>query len=576
LSGLRVGPIGEITYDPGSGSDRSVQDKLRSIGITPGDEGAVGDGSTNDRVALLAANSGNGRVHGDEGKTYRISADTTIGVFIANGAVIEVDSGQTLTVDQVISGNDVCFTGAGTVVITSHFYNLAWFEGATANAKFDFLKKGLEINRQWTLYIPTPKPSDPAAIEISGFGELAWDQTAPLIFGDPENNCTILMEGFLIATASMTAQIQFGNIVDEEKTESIRAPLGLKLYGDALATYGLYIPLAAHIDIPLIEAHKHQSSFCIESGLVAALAVNDISIGKIYGAYLTGSMVDIMGKAGVLADSIHIKEIHFDGATPSTVNSIVRVRGVVRGLQIDMIRDEASVGNGLYDVDTAIVDVNTITDATRAPEGVKIGTIFWNISTGSPPIALKVRNTVGGTEPDPKNIICDDFISRTNPSGHAFDLTVGSNHRVRGRDNGKTVNVGATCTDIYLDNFRITDCTIDNAASNVVVNGSNQRRVAITAAAAISIPVPSHLQEGVMLNMTAMDAGGTMRYLQAALECSSGASAVKVAGSADVDVTTGALTGSTGTASRITVSADNGLIYIENRLAGTETVRIEF
>lgn len=68
--------------------------------------------------------------------------------------------------------------------------------------------------------------------------------------------------------------------------------------------------------------------------------------------------------------------------------------------------------------------------------------------------------------------------------------------------------------------------------------------------------------------LTIMTQGDTAVYGQVAYDTTTPATAL-LTSSADLQVTTGALAGTTGTSSKITVSTDSGLIYIENRLTAS-------
>lgn len=162
---------------------------------------AAGDGITNDRAAVLAAhNAGGGYILLPMGKTYRISANLAVGVIIANGGMLSIDSGVTLTYDAVSGAPNISvFTGGGIARPSSYRYSLGHYDGATGTEKWNRMRRAFVANSKKTILIPAPLPSDPAYI-ADAYGSPSYKVTSPLLFNDPENNSTIWQECSLVAT----------------------------------------------------------------------------------------------------------------------------------------------------------------------------------------------------------------------------------------------------------------------------------------------------------------------------------------------------------------------------------------
>jgi hypothetical protein len=96
---------------------RSVRSKLRD-NVSATDFGAVGDGVTNDRAALVAGVAGGTGLILPEG-TYRVSSSMTFSVPVEfrPGAKLSIDAGQTVTFSKGIIAHEYSqlFMGSGTV-----------------------------------------------------------------------------------------------------------------------------------------------------------------------------------------------------------------------------------------------------------------------------------------------------------------------------------------------------------------------------------------------------------------------------------------------------------------------------
>jgi len=106
-----------VTYVPnGTGAvSRSVQDKLRGLPASPEDFGAVGDGVTDDAVAINLALQAHKRVMGENGKTYLIGSPLvpkTGNVIDMTGASVKLKSASNTHMVRLPTGvNDVTVIG---------------------------------------------------------------------------------------------------------------------------------------------------------------------------------------------------------------------------------------------------------------------------------------------------------------------------------------------------------------------------------------------------------------------------------------------------------------------------------
>lgn len=105
--------------DAAGAEGRTVHSKLSDT-VSLRDFGAVGDGVTNDRQALVAAFADSSLVEIPAG-VYRISTNTTLGpatqLKFHSGATLSIDTGVTLTINGIVeAGWEQLFTGLGSVV----------------------------------------------------------------------------------------------------------------------------------------------------------------------------------------------------------------------------------------------------------------------------------------------------------------------------------------------------------------------------------------------------------------------------------------------------------------------------
>jgi hypothetical protein len=108
MSGLRTGPIGDVSYTPfGDGVEREIEGKLQEF-ASPEDAGCVGDGGTDDTVNLNKVLAAHKVVRLTPGKTYLVTALTaplSDQVIQAHGATVKLKDAQASGFILTVSGN---------------------------------------------------------------------------------------------------------------------------------------------------------------------------------------------------------------------------------------------------------------------------------------------------------------------------------------------------------------------------------------------------------------------------------------------------------------------------------------
>ena len=236
----RVSTGGDLDYTGTGGLRLSVVVGAQSL--APEAFSALGNGSANDAAAFVNARAKGIALTLLPGKTYRISSSVTLGKLMNLGGVISIDAGVTVTYDDVIGPeNVVCFSGAGIARSASEKYSLGHYSGASANEKWDFLRRAFVTNRLYYCRVPAPVPTD-----LAYHGPNAWKVTAPLVFDDPENAGVFDCDAAFYVTSATTIASVF-HFSPVNKTEDIRFPQGLRIECNSKATDGIYIQGGARL-----------------------------------------------------------------------------------------------------------------------------------------------------------------------------------------------------------------------------------------------------------------------------------------------------------------------------------------
>ena len=316
--------------------------------------------------------------------TDNLTVPTNITLSFIQGATITIPTTKTLYIKGTVdAGNYVIFAGAGTVDMNEgdRVYNLAWFEGASLDLKWDFARRGLINTVPYTAIIPHPREADPAAIE-TGSGKWRWDLAAPLLFDDPENFGEWYIYGQIWATASMDSMMKFS---PTNKTEDIRFQTRVDIYGNDVATTGVKIVNGAARIFFNDELHIHNVVTCVEGA--TGLPIGFCEINKIYAAFFSNAVIDINATAPAVI-GFKVNSIYAEEATNAAAVG-VRLSGNVRNVEIGHINYYQGVGAIPL---AAGVELEATADG-RPWFGIKIGSVYaYDMAVG-----VKSYDSSGGS-----------------------------------------------------------------------------------------------------------------------------------------------------------------------------------
>lgn len=321
----------------------------------------------------------------DQTVSASLTIPTNIHLKVSKGAIITVNSGQTLTIKGSVTASDyVIFAGAGTVNLNEgdRVYNLAWFEGASLDVKWDFARRGLVNTVPYIAIIPHPHEDDPAAIETTA-NKWRWKLAAPLQFDDPENFGEWYIYGQIWATTAMDSMMKFS---PTNKTEDIRFQTRVDLYGNDLATAGVKIVNGAARVFFNDELHIHNVVTAVEGE--TGVAIGFVEINKLYAAFFSNAVIDIntttSAVTGFKVNSIYAEEATDAGAVG------VRLSGDIRNSEIGHFNYYKGTGA----INLAVgVDIEATANG-RAQQGLKIGPVYaYDMAIG-----VKSYDSSGGAQ----------------------------------------------------------------------------------------------------------------------------------------------------------------------------------
>lgn len=551
---------------------RSVNSKLSTF-TSPEDGGAVGDGvddagpgfrnSYGDpkRVLFLASNA-----------VYRIRSNTRVGVIVANGAQIHIDSGVTFTYESVIGADRAVFYGPGVAKSSSNKYDITHYHGATFDEKFNLVKQAFVSSERKHLVIPTPRSDDPAVSTASAL--LGYKVTAPLYFDSACSNLTVFNEGALIAVAptmppSDTVQdlTQTGMLVFENVTKVDFVLPQLELYCASVARHGIevrgglsgFTAGTVYVDRPTqhgmnITNYNAQPSTNIR---MAELSVDGFGLSALHVELIDQSLT-----VSAPLTNCKIDVLRTTGASSSAGQGIAYLAGNIDGLTIDSVIEDISAS--LFDWQLDTISITNTVAGTPNGAGIYIGKLILP-KTVRP--ALACFDTSGLTQPKPTFGI--------GTIDQSYQDLVPVNLQYATRCTVGRINIGTPSA------AQPVLAVVQDSCDHITFNGVSARAVRTTApytwfngTAHLSLSVPNSqaiqapIQEIGSYKITLIDYNNELSLLG----FGNNYGVTPISFSPDVNVTTGALTGMTGPDGKLNVSVSQGVIYIENRMPNAADV----
>jgi hypothetical protein len=540
----------------GAGSVARTLEVKAQEWVSPTDKGAAGDGVANDATALTAAGA---YVTLPVGRVFRVSTNATIGSILFAGGQILVDAGVTLTVAAVSAPpSEIVFVGGGTVKIANQQWSLGWFAGATADVKWDFLRRGLTWNVPYVCQFSAPKAGDPAAV-LSSSGEWWWKVAAPMQFDDPENEGVIYVSGGFRCTAAMQSGFLLSPV---NKTENIMFIGLLRVDGQNICDYPIHIKGGARLKfVGEVRPFGGVDNLRVDTALhpcdeleIDFLHSTGFSRYAAYFAGQDGTRPLLYGRLGQLMTN---------GARAGTTpTDFFQFEGIIRNFTIGMIT--CQVDGSLVAPSAAVVCFTN--NAAGAPgSGIRIGSIDNRVNNTT---VLRVVQT-GAFTARPSL-----YVGEINGNGTAAIPTVllswSQNTQIdRIGPFGSYVTVTSDCNDTSLpkvDLWRLTDAGARTRIEGVLTRSMTAGTVPLANDTAVTFNLldSNTRRTGILSVATSADNNSGVFHVR--VGTSPLLRGLAVGG--NVNVTTGVLTGTTGVAGKFTVSVSGDSVYLENRTGG--------
>jgi hypothetical protein len=454
--------------------------------------------------------------------------------------------------------SEIVFVGGGTVKIANQQWSLGWFAGATADVKWDFLRRGLTWNVPYVCQFSAPKAGDPAAV-LSSSGEWWWKVAAPMQFDDPENEGVFYVSGGFRCTATMQSGFLFSPV---NKTENIMFIGLLRIDGQLTCDYPVHIKGGARLKfIGELRPTNGIDNLRVDTSL---WPVDELEIDILHSTRFSRYAANFIGTDGT-KPLLHCRFGHLmtNGATPgSTPTDVFNFEGVIRSVSVDMVTSH--VDGSLVAPSASVVRVTN--NAAGAPQfGIRFGTIANRVSTCS---GIRLVQTAGGTA-KPGVSVGDLYSAGTALLPSVQLLWSSSTSVAKIEPTGSYVTVSSDCTDTWLppvDLWRLTDAGVRTRIAGVLTRSMTAGTTPLANDTAVTFNLldSNTRRTGILSVATSADNNAGVFHVRVG---SSPLLRGLVVG-ANVNVTTGVLTGTTGVAGKFTVSVSGDLVYLENRTGG--------
>ena len=502
--------------------------------------------------SFVAANKINGSVYVANG-TFRISKDIAIDtLIIGKNGYITVDENVTFSVKHVQCDNSqMCFKGKGKINVRDNKYSVAWYEGDYINLKWDFLRKDFESGKPYTVVFPVPNVNDTAYISTT-ISPRAWKLNAPLIFDDAENLGTVIFESELYAVSQVDKMVHFSV---SEKTEDIDFLNGIRLNGNNVAKYGLYFDGGARLKF-------YGTTRIIQCETNIYIPNNIASTDELEFQFL-----NITGykKVGIHFDCKEIcigTKINylFSNGCQSGGTNILLISGIVRGFSCDKFMQ--IIGTPYLDVSDSNIKITPnqfgtcknlvpyfkeiIIYNSKSPIIKALGNSSFTVSF----VIDKVNSMSEGTR-DYEELIILDKVEKSSISNVVFSDS--TKNYIEIRDN---------CNNIYINNVDMKYIKKPCNPQNLWLNNEKYSYLTIPNDSVAKVYC---ITNGLIkLTSNASNLYGLLMWNVADIK--------NLSSSDLINVTTGVLTGTTGTQGKLNISFNGSYIYIENRVGNARNI----
>ena len=502
--------------------------------------------------SFVEANKINGSVYVANG-VFRISKDITIDTLIVGkNGYITVDENVTFSVKHVQCDNSqMCFKGKGKINVRDNKYSVAWYDGDFINLKWDFLRKDFESGKPYTVVFPVPNVNDRAYISTT-ISPRAWKLNAPLVFDDTENVGTVIFESELYAVNQVDKMIHFSVT---EKTEDIDFPNGIRLNGNNVAKYGLYFDGGARLKF-------YGTTRIIQCETNIYIPNNIASTDELEFQFL-----NITGykKVGIHFDCKEIcigTKINylFSNGCQSEGTNILLISGIVRGFSCDKFMQ--IIGTPYLDVSDSNIKITPnqfgtcknlvpyfkeiIIYNSKSPIIKAVGNSSYTVSF----VIDKVNSMSEGTR-DYEELIILDKVEKSSISNVVFSDT--TKNYIEIRDN---------CNNIYINNVDMKYIKKPCNPQNLWLNNEKYSYLTIPNDSVAKVYC---ITNGLIkLTSNASNLYGLLMWNVADIK--------NLTSSDLINVTTGVLSGTTGSQGKLNISFNGSYIYIENRVGNARNI----
>ena len=526
-------------------------------------------------------------------------------IIFSESASFTISSGKTLTIDGPINAANIeIFFGSGSVKTTERNLNVTWFDGASFDARWDFLTRGLSASDFYNITINQPYKNQNGAIELSPHGWL-WDIDSPVTFNDEEQNVKFISKSAFTANSSIASAFDIGTT---DKVNNIEFPLGLKILGNNNVRVGLKIGGVARLKFDgILAIHDADTLVYINN---YADNTSGIDIDNLYLVGYTNHGMVIHGGtfgSGRSVDDINFGMIECDGGDAGS-GTFSKILGPVRSLRLNKMRFQDSFSantsilfhiavkhNPIYqlnfndidaDVDTGFV----VVDSSSAAVTKISDSVFSNVRVTSAKAVGRfsyIRDSeINAPSTNNSVIVTSDADDITINTGNGYNGITDTGTRTRvngiGLNSGDPRSAGDWNSGSQHEGMIVFDTSPSGDDVPYIYRNGGWTLISSYLTDRFDQTIADDAVYSFSSPTTEV---GIIRVLVSGQSSFSGQVGFWTASGftgntsdhgmgADMEVTTGGLSGTTGTDAKVTISVNQGTIYVENRSGASRVFKI--